>query len=84
MEIHELDIDLDDVLSEVMGIADMLPDIAPDEFTVGDFAAKAGICYSAARNQLQRMVDAGKLTARKVRGRQGRNAWGYRITRPQD
>lgn len=51
-------------------------DVQPDEFTVADLSNQQGVSYDVARRVLDKAVQAGKLTKRKVGGR----GWAYRYT----
>jgi transposase len=55
--------------------------IEAGEFTIGEFAEAAGVCYATASRWLAEMAEEGKLLRRKVRSEEGREVWGFRLVR---
>lgn len=64
------------ILDELIALGN-IPTIAPDEWTLNDYAHRAGISRERARLQVNRLLEQ-KIVIRRLVVAEGRRVWAYR------
>jgi hypothetical protein len=68
------------LLAEITALCEPLTALVPDEVTAMTMAGVWGCSQSTAQKQLERQVDAGRMTRRKALNPEtGRECWAYRL-----
>ena len=65
------------LLAEVLRWTSPADRVRENEITVGDYMTETGLCHSAAKRALDRLVDEGRLVRREARVTTGQRVTAY-------